>query len=230
MTPAPTLQELVDEVKSDAASDDPLELLSVASMLVTQMEDTGDALLGYFVDQSRRRGHSWTEISAALGVTRQAAHKRFKIVPAPTLERFTPRARQAVEAATEAARSLGHSYVGTEHILLGLYTPAEGIAAKILAAHKVTRKKVESRLLEHTPRGQKPVGDQHPYTPRAADVVVGTVHEAIQLGHNYVGTEHILLALFRDEESLAAKILADLGLERDQVKADVIQALSNYRR
>ena len=230
MTPSPNLQVLVDTVKADTPSDEPLELLSTAASVVAELEDTADALLGYFVDQSRRRGHSWTEISAALGVTRQAAHKRFSVVATPTLERFTARARHAIEAATKASRDLRQPYVGTEHILLGLHVDPESVAAKILRAHKVTRKKIETRLLAVIPKGDAEVEDQPPYTPRGADVIIGAIHEALQLGHNYVGTEHILLALFRDPDSLAAKILDDLGLARQQALTDVVDALSRYSR
>src|SRR5918999_3642772 len=105
MTPAPTLQELIETVERDAPSADVLDLLSTASSTVVQLEEVGDAVLGHFVDRCRRHGHSWTEISTALGVSKQAAHKRFSFT-APTLERFTPRARTAVDAATGAARSL----------------------------------------------------------------------------------------------------------------------------
>ena len=228
MTPSPTLQDLVDTVRADAATDQPLDLLTMAASVVAELEDTADALLGYFVDQSRRRGHSWTEISAALGVTRQAAHKRFSVVPTPTLERFTARARQAIEAATSAARDLRQPYVGTEHILIGLHTPAESVAAKILSSHKLTKKKIVAALVAVIPKGDTEVEDSPPYTPRAADVIIGAMHEALQLGHNYVGTEHVLLALFRDQESLAAKILRELGLQREQAHADVLQALARY--
>src|SRR5262245_46317772 len=110
MTPAPTLQELIETVERDAPGSSLLDLLSTASSTVAQLEEVGDAVLGHFVDRCRRNGHSWTEISSALGVTKQAAHKRFSF-PAPTLERLTPRARSAVDAATQAARGLAHNFV-----------------------------------------------------------------------------------------------------------------------
>ncbi|HZI37104.1 MAG TPA: hypothetical protein VFF24_02265, partial [Acidimicrobiia bacterium] len=116
MTPAPTLQGLIETVEADAASADPLDLLATASSTVAQLAEVGDAVLGHFVDRCRRNGHSWTEISGALGVTKQAAHKRFSFT-APTLERFTERARRAVDAAAVAARDLRHNFVGTEHLL-----------------------------------------------------------------------------------------------------------------
>src|ERR1700683_2489624 len=133
MTPSPNLQDLIDIVRADAPSADVLELLSQASATANDLEQVTDALLGHFVDQCRRAGRSWSEISGALGVSKQAAHKRFSLSSAPTFERFTPRAHAAVlaGAATEARR-LGHGYVGTEHVLLALCESAESLAARVL--------------------------------------------------------------------------------------------------
>src|SRR5262245_30869963 len=152
MTPAPSLQELIETVERDTQSSASLDLLATASSTVAQLEEVGDAVLGHFVDRCRRNGHSWTEISTALGVSKQAAHKRFTF-PAPTLERFTPRARGAVDAATKAARSLGHDFVGTEHLLLGLFAEPQGLAALALAEAGVDRAAVEANVLEAVPRG-----------------------------------------------------------------------------
>src|SRR5471032_979280 len=116
MTPAPGLQDLIETVRADASSGDPLEQLAVASTTVAELEAVGDAVLSHFVDQCRRNGRSWSEISAALGVSKQAAHKRFSLATA-SLERWTPRAQSALRAAAGEARQLGHGYVGTEHLL-----------------------------------------------------------------------------------------------------------------
>src|SRR5499427_794946 len=106
MTPGPTATELIAAVEADAASDDALDQLSAASQTVADLEDVADAALSHFVDQCRRSGRSWSEISKALGVTKQAVHKRFSF--SPTFERFTLRAKGALEGAADAARSLGH--------------------------------------------------------------------------------------------------------------------------
>ncbi|MGH9098013.1 MAG: Clp protease N-terminal domain-containing protein, partial [Acidimicrobiales bacterium] len=116
MTPSPTLQALIDGVKADAPGDEALIELSQASRTVSDLEQVGDALLGHFVDQCRRSRHSWSEISGALGVSKQAAHKRFTF-DVPTFERFTERARSVLSQSETEAHRLGHGFVGTEHIL-----------------------------------------------------------------------------------------------------------------
>jgi Clp amino terminal domain, pathogenicity island component len=228
MAPGPSLQDMIATVRADATSGDASDQLAAAAEAVAELEAVADAVLAHFVDQCRRRGRSWSEISAALGVSKQAAHKRFSL-PSPRQERFTPRARSALRAAAEDARALGHNYVGTEHILLGLFEPSGGIAARILAEAGFTHAKVERRILINAPRGTSPVADP-PFTPLAADSMERAGAEAVALGHNYVGTEHLLLALFGDPESLATKILTDLGADRGQFRDRVIEMLSGYTK
>jgi ATP-dependent Clp protease ATP-binding subunit ClpA len=162
-------------------------------------------------------------------VSKQAAHKRFSFVPptfaAPSFERFTMRARNVLAAAKNEAAALRHGYVGTEHLLLGLYSEPEGLAAKTLIEQGIERTAVESRLLEITPRGSANPSDAPPYTPRAIEALAGAVSEAIALGHNYIGTEHLLLALFRDENGLAARLLGELGADREVVRTELIATL-----
>jgi hypothetical protein len=225
MTPGPSLQDMITTVRADAASEDPLEQLSVAARTAAELEEVADAALSHFVDQCRRSGRSWTQISKALGVTKQAAHKRFS--PAVSLERFTARARALLEHSVAEAVRLRHHYVGTEHVLLGLMADAESLASKVLAETSITRGIVEERVLQVTPRGSIAV-DAPPFTPRASRCIENALSEALQLGHNYIGTEHILLALFDDPEGLAAKILAQLGATDDDVRAAVIKQLSGY--
>ena len=225
MTPAPTLQELIETVERDAHSAEPLDLLTTASSTVARLEEVGDAVLGHFVDRCRRHGHSWTEISGALGVTKQAAHKRFSF-PAPTLERVTDRARRAIDAATEAARALGHNYVGTEHVLLGLFAEPEGLAARALAEAGVDRAAVEAKVLEIVPRGGEPLLENPPYTPRASLALQAALGEALRLFHNYIGTEHILLALMRDQDGLAARALGELGVSTEGTRSRLVEMVN----
>ena len=232
MTPAPSLQELIESVERDAPSSELLDLLSTASSTVAQLEEVGDAVLGHFVDRCRRHGHSWTEISAALGVTKQAAHKRFSF-PAPTLERFTPRARGAVDAATKAARALGHNFVGSEHLLLGLFSEPQGLAALVLAEAGVGREAVEAKVLEAVPRTTEPLLDNPLYLPQASLALQGALSEALRLGHNYIGTEHILLGLVRERETLGVRILGEFGVSSEWIRTrlvDMLNALADERR
>jgi hypothetical protein len=212
-------------VRSDAASDAALDLLGAAMAVAGEIEHTADALLGQFVDQCRRAGHSWTEISAALGVSKQAAHKRFS--PGSGQERFTVRARSAVAGAVAAAQRLGHPYVGTEHILLGLTTDANALATMILTDKGATPGRIEAAILARTP-AREPIGSEVPLTPRASEALTRAGAEAQGLGHNYVGTEHLLLGLFADPEGMAATVLAELGVTRDAVRDRMIELLAGY--
>jgi hypothetical protein len=217
---------MIDTVRADAASDDDLDQLATAARTVSDMEEAGDATLGHFVDQCRRRGRSLTDISKALGVTKQAAHKRF--TGPPNMERFTTRAVTLLERSTAEARRLGHNYVGTEHILLGMLTDAESLATRVLAEAKVTHAQVEAEILKVTAAGSPESVTGSPFTPRAAAVVQKALSEALQLGHNYIGTEHVLLALFADPESLAYRVLTELGATYDDCRQRVISWLSGF--
>ena len=147
MAPSPlTLPDAIHWVDTEAKDPDPLTRLQTASVLVQSLAEVGDAALGYFVDQARHAGHSWSEIGDALGVSKQAAQQkhtvRLSLGPnAPTFEHLTPRARKVVTEAEEIARSWRHGYVGTEHLLLALYSEPESIAAQILVDLKFSAKK-----------------------------------------------------------------------------------------
>ncbi|MDZ4828040.1 MAG: Clp protease N-terminal domain-containing protein [Actinomycetota bacterium] len=229
MTPPPTLQDLIATVQADAASEEALAQLSVAATTAAELEDVSDSLLSHFVDRCRKAGHTWTEISAALGVSKQAAHKRFT-PGAMQLDRLTERARNLLENSVIQAGRLGHNYVGTEHVLLALLDDPESLAARLLADMGVTQEKVETEVLKFVKRGDGSHSRVVPFTPRAAALVGGAISEALQLGHNYVGTEHILLALFLDQDAVAAKALAALGVKQDAVWANVVEMLSGFTK
>ncbi len=232
MAPSPTLQELIVSVRTDASTHEALDELVAAAQLVADLNQTGDETLDFFVDQCRRRGHSWTEISAALGVSKQAAHKRF-MPSAPASDRYTKRAQAALNAATEEAVRLGHNFVGTEHLLLGLFEPAGGIAAQILDESGITRGGVERKINERIPTTWIQPAGHGPAplrTPRATQCLGRALAEAMAMGHNYIGTEHLLLALFDDPDGLAARILADDDLEVTTVRARVVDLLTSTRR
>ncbi len=230
MAPPPTLQDLIELAERDAATRAPLDQLGAAAATVAHLESVGDAVLSHFVDRARFHGHSWSEISAALGVTKQAAHKRFSFGTPnpPTLERFTPRARRVLDHAETVARSLRHNYVGTEHLLLALFDEADGLAAKVLVELGADRATVVREVLQRTTRGETSSTGPVPMTPRAVAILAAAVGQALELGHNYVGTEHLLLAMFSDGEGMAAQVLATLGIDRERVRSRVIEMLSGY--
>jgi hypothetical protein len=227
MTPSPTLQGLIDAVKADTSSDDPLIRLSQASKTVDDLEQVGDALLGHFVDQCRRSGHSWSEISTALGVSKQAAHKRFTF-EAPTFERFTIRARSVLRQSEREAHRLGHGFVGTEHILLALFEVPESLALKVLDGFGIAKPMVDQKVVALIERAAATEEGKLPFTPRANAVLQTAAEEALQLGHNYIGTEHLLLGLFADEDSVAAKVLDDLGARQSTVRDRTLELLAGY--
>jgi hypothetical protein len=142
-------------------------------------------------------------------------------------ERFTDRARRVIVLAQEEARLLNHNYIGTEHILLGLIHEEEGVAARALTELGISLEAVRVEVEEIIGQGQSAPTGHIPFTPRAKKVLELSLREALQLGHNYIGTEHILLGLIREGEGVAAQVLIKLGGSRDQVRAKVIQVLSD---
>lgn len=256
MAPPPSLQELIEIVRQDSGSEQPLDQLVTAAAAAAQLEETTDALLGHFVDRCRRDGRSWTEISAALGVTKQAVHKRFATAlashiaastPAPTFERFTDRARHVMAESGKAASALGAGAVGTEHLLLALFSEPQGLAARALAAMDVSEETIRAaiRAADGQAGGQAgPAGPGQPSTGEAAAADQASVSQprpvysgpakqalrdalavALEFGHNYIGTEHLLLALYRNSDSLAARILTSAGALEASARAHVTAML-----
>jgi len=144
-------------------------------------------------------------------------------------ERFTDRARRVVVLAQEEARMLNHNYIGTEHILLGLIHEGEGVAAKALESLGISLDGVRTQVTEIIGEGQQAPSGHIPFTPRAKKVLELSLREALQLGHNYIGTEHILLGLIREGEGVAAQVLTKMGADLNKVRQQVIQLLSGYQ-
>jgi ATP-dependent Clp protease ATP-binding subunit ClpC len=144
-------------------------------------------------------------------------------------ERFTDRARRVVVLAQDEARRLDHNYIGTEHILLGLVQEGEGVAAQALESLGIGLAAVRHQVEETVGRGKEPPGGHIPFTPRAKKVLELSLREALQLGHDYIGTEHILLGLIREGEGVAAQVLANLGADLNLVRQQVIQLLHSHQ-
>ena len=144
-------------------------------------------------------------------------------------ERFTDRARQAILLAQEEARMLNHDYIGTEHILLGLIHEGEGVAAKVLESLGISLAAVRQQVEEIIGHGQQAPSVHIPFAPRAKGVLELSLRESLQLGHGYIGTEHILLGLLREGDGVAAQVLVRLGADLDRVREQVLQLLAGYQ-
>ncbi|GHB71794.1 hypothetical protein GCM10010347_47690 [Streptomyces cirratus] len=237
MTSPVRLDDLIEAIKK--VHPDTLEQLSGAVVAAEHLGDVADHLIGHFVDQARRSGASWTDIGRSMGVTRQAAQKRF--VPKADkagdggegteadagqgFARFTPRARGVVVASQNEARATGSTEIRTEHLVLGLLAEPEGIAALVLSGQHVTEDAVRAAV---TPLLPEPVDPAElpaltPFDAGAKKALELTFREALRLGHPYVGTEHILLALLELENGQG--VLSGLGLEKSAVEAAVTDAL-----
>ena len=229
-----SLDQLISVVED--GSETPLDRITAAALLKEQVERLGDDLLDHFVQQARGQGCSWTQIGEALGVTRQAAQQRHTapddrllrgIAEGRELKRFTDRARTAVMNAQTVAQEHRHNYIGTEHLLLGLFVAEDGnLAVRALKDLGVEREAVERLVDERIPRGGAEVTGVLPFTPRARQAVADAVGEALKLGHNYVGTEHMLLALRQIEEGIAAQVLAAQDVSHAALVAKIVQLLS----
>jgi hypothetical protein len=214
-----TLGDLVDKVTRRHPDGDALECLSEAVSMSEQIGGLADQLVGHFVDAARKAGLTWAEIGGVLGVTRQAAQKRFVLkaaalgtLDATVYDRFTPRALAVITASEQEARAAGHGYLGTEHIVLGLLSQPEGLAGKYLAG-KTTPEQVRAAMAEVIGPQSDTLPEQLPYTPRGKRAVELSVREAQRLGHDYVGTEHLLLGVLTEGHGIGAKVLIDLGVE-----------------
>jgi hypothetical protein len=234
MTPTPSLQDVIQLVEVDSQDEEPLSRLRVASALVQNLADIGDAALGYFVDQARHAGHSWSEIGEALGVSKQAAQQKQTVrlslgLNAPTFERFTPRARYVLSEAEPIARQWGHGQIGTEHLLLALYREPEGVGAQVLNEADLTVEKAEAAVGTRAERGRGSPKGKLSFTPKAIAVFSGALASALEMAHNYIGTEHLLLGLARGDGH-AADVLEEAGLDQEALERRVTEKLARYTK
>src|SRR4051812_13685704 len=224
MTQGPSsvrLDDLINAITS--VHTDALEQLQDAVLAAEHLGEVADHLIGHFVDRARRSGASWTDIGKSMGVTKQAAQKRFvpkgsssDLDPEEGFGRFTPRARTVVVSAQEEARSAGNSEITPAHLALGLLHEPESLAVLTMKALGVAPETVRRTVVGTLPPRVEEVGDLIPFDGSAKKVLELTFRQALRLGHNYVGTEHILLALLEHEDG--AGTLTGLGLARDVVE------------
>ena len=237
MAPAPSLTELIQTVNDRSADQDALTRVAAAAEVSGEITSKADLLLGHFVDAARHAGRSWAEIGAALGVTKQGAQQRFvdreAAPPAADehlLVRYTSRARASVALAREEALEMGHNYVGTEHLLLGVLVDPAAISVRVLTELGIRVDRLRQAVIEAAvPRPPNDaVASDLPFTPRARRVLDLTRGESLRLGHNYIGTEHLLLALVAEQDGIGGRVLQEHGVDADRARAEVIRALTGY--
>ncbi|HLL68636.1 MAG TPA: Clp protease N-terminal domain-containing protein [Micromonosporaceae bacterium] len=225
------LDDLIEAIKKTHS--DALDQLADAVIAADHLGEVADHLIGHFVDQARRSGASWTEIGRSMGVSKQAAQKRFvakgevpDLDPSQGFSRFTPRAQNVVMASQNEARAAGSAHIGPVHVLLGLLSEPDALAARAIVAQGVpldrVREAVSASLPTSAPADEVPA--LIPYDAHAKKVMELTFREALRLGHNYIGTEHILLALLELEDGTGP--LADLGIDKAVTEATVTAALA----
>jgi hypothetical protein len=222
------LDDLIDAIKK--VHTEPLEQLQDAVIAADHLGDVADHLIGHFVDQARRSGASWTDIGRSMGVTRQAAQKRFvpkestDLDPQQGFARYTPRARNVVVSAHNEAQSAGATEGLPEHLVLGLLAEPEGLAARAVTAQGVSLDAVREAARAALPPAAEDAPELVPYGQDAKKVLELTFREALRLGHNYVGTEHLLLALLEHENG--SGVLSGLGIDKAATERYVAEALA----
>jgi Clp amino terminal domain, pathogenicity island component len=226
------LKRLIESVEARRPAEDRLGRLSAATELASELAAAGDELVDHFVSEARAGGCSWAQIGSVLGISKQAAQQRFThwTLRLPRFarrrgrggffQRFTERARQVVTNAQHEARGFKHNYIGTEHLLLALLV-SEGVAGDALRSLGVTVDAVRSEIRSIVGEGNQSPAGHIPFTPRSKKVLELSLREAIRLGHNYIGTEHLLLGIIREGEGLAMQILTDLKIPVDQIEPKI---------
>ncbi|WP_327293715.1 MULTISPECIES: Clp protease N-terminal domain-containing protein [unclassified Streptomyces] len=225
------LDDLIEAIKK--VHSDTLEQLTDAVIAADHLGEVADHLIGHFVDQARRSGASWTDIGKSMGVTRQAAQKRFvpkgagealTLDPSQGFARFTPRAKNVVMASQDEARAAGNAEIGVGHLTLGLLAEPDALAAQSLISQGAQLDAVREAVTAALPSEAETVPELIPYDAAARKVLELTFREALRLGHNYIGTEHILLALLEFEDGAGA--LSSLGISKSATESYVAQVLA----
>jgi len=205
-----------------------LDQLSDAVLAADHLGEVADHLIGHFVDRARRSGASWSEIGRSMGVSKQAAQKRFvpkaenDLDPAQGFSRFTERARKVVVAAQEEARTAGNATITPGHLVLGLLSEPEGLGAKAVGGQGVAADTVRRTAVATLPAASGDVPALIPFDAQAQKALELTFRQALRLGHDHIGTEHVLLALLEAEDGTG--VLAGLGVDRDRAEAYVLAA------
>jgi hypothetical protein len=213
-----TLDEVIDFVGRIHPDADPLLQLQDAVVVGERLEALGDDLVGHYVHQARDDGATWNAIGESMGVSKQAAQKRFVVSLGDRddglLTRFTPRARHMLGIAREEAERMGAEQVGTNHLVLGLVNDPEGLGMRALVEMGVTEDAVRAAIEAVAPAPSPDAPSRPPFSAASRTVLQVAVQEALNLGHNYIGTEHLLLGILAAPDTDGAKALVALGVTR----------------
>jgi ATP-dependent Clp protease ATP-binding subunit ClpA len=224
------LDDLIGVIKQ--VHTEPLDQLTDAVLAAETLDVVADHLIGHFVDQARRSGASWTEIGKCMGVTKQAAQKRFvpkvdaALDPDAGFARFTPRARNVVVEAQNRAHDAGNAEIRPDHLLLGLFADPGGLAAKLLAGQGIDAGAVDKAVT--LPPRVSDLPALVPFNGLAKKALELTFRHALRLGHNYIGTEHILLAMYEAEDDDGT--LHQLGVDKDRFERELVAALESISK
>lgn len=231
------LDDLISAIKSRHPDGDPLGQLSDAVTLGEHLGEVADHLIGHFVDNARHSGASWTEIGRSMGVTKQAAQKRFVAKESGSLAddlrnyaRYTDKARVAVVKSQEEARLSGHDHIEVGHLVLGLLHVPEALAAQTMATLGASPEAVRRAVTEAMGPGGGQVPVTLPFAAQSAKALELTLREALRLGHNYVGTEHLLLGILSLEEGPVVEALNGLGVRKEAAEQEIKKRLEAILR
>lgn len=234
-------EDLVGQVEREGG--DALEQLKRAAAKSKELSAMADPLLDHFVERGREAGLTWAQIGEALNVSKQAAQQRSTRVvkhagivetvrtmmgSKPMFARFTDKARKVVVLAQEVARGLDHDYIGTEHLLSALFR-VDGVGGEAMSALGLTQEKVLFGIEEKVGRGTGEVSGKVRFTPKMKKTMEMSLREALKMGHNYIGTEHLALALLGLPDSVARQILDEAGITHDALQAQITRLLEARR-
>nr|WSS65180.1 ATP-dependent Clp protease ATP-binding subunit [Streptomyces sp. NBC_01177] len=229
--PPVRLDDLIDAIKNTHT--DALEQLSGAVVAADHLGEIADHLIGHFVDQARRSGASWTDIGRSMGVTRQAAQKRFvpkkpgessDLDPSQGFGRFDEQARNVVMGAHNEAHAARNDEIGVGHLILGLLAEPDSLGAQAIAGQGITPEAVREAAVLALPAAADEVPELIPYDAASRKVLELTFREALRLGHDFIGTGHIVLALLEFEDG--AGVLTGLGVDKDVASSDIAAAVA----
>jgi hypothetical protein len=238
MENSPTaLNVLIAQVLDAHPDTDPLARVAAACQTAADLDQVADHLVGHFVDEARAAGYTWTQIGEHIGVTKQAARKRFapREVPAPDFDtaardnvfgRYTDRARHVVVLAQESARQHGHPLIGTEHILLGICEEDGEIGARAIEASGVRVAELQAAVTARLAPASARLQGHIPFATEGKKTLELAARSSLLLGHGQVGTGHLLLGVIDEGTGLGARVLAEAGITAERAQAEVVRLLS----